>query len=111
MGRRVFSMGVPTTYPPRAVNGILISGFLAPDLNRGTYPAAVARQLSSMGYRIDIDAWQARRDRERFLDDVFQAMERRFDVMFHYMDQEPWGPLCRPRYRHGQITPFLVGSR
>jgi predicted AlkP superfamily phosphohydrolase/phosphomutase len=90
MGKRVFSMGVPTTYPPRAVNGILISGFLAPDLNRGTYPAEVARQLSSMGYRIDIDAWLARRDRERFLDDVFQAMERRFDVMFHYMGQEPW---------------------
>ena len=109
MGRRVFSMGVPTTYPPRAVNGILISGFLAPDLNRGTYPAAVARQLSSMGYRIDIDAWLARRDRERFLDDVFQAMERRFDAMFHYLDQEPWDLFVAHVIETDRLHHFLWG--
>ncbi len=109
MGRRVFSMGVPTTYPPGAVNGILISGFLAPDLNGATYPAAVASELSAMGYRIDIDAWLARRDRERFLDDVFQAMERRFDAMFHYLDREPWGLFVAHVLETDRLHHFLWG--
>ena len=109
MGRRVFSMGVPTTYPPGAVNGILISGFLAPDLSRGTYPAAVAGELSAMGYRIDIDARTARRDREQFLDDVFQAMERRFNAMFHFLDREPWGLFVAHVLETDRLHHFLWG--
>lgn len=109
MGGRVFSMGVPTTYPPQAVNGILISGFLAPDLNRSTYPAAVARELAAMGYRIDIDAWLARKDRERFLDDVFQAMERRFDAMFHFLDREPWDLFVAHVLETDRLHHFLWG--
>ena len=49
MGQRVFSMGVPTTFPPRKVNGILISGFLAPDLKRATYPPSIASELGIYG--------------------------------------------------------------
>ena len=89
-GKRVFSMGVPTTFPPRAVNGILISGFLAPDLKKATYPPHIARDLETMGYVIDIDAWQAREHRDKFLDEIFLALERRCEVMFKYFEQEPW---------------------
>ncbi len=109
MGRRVFSMGVPTTYPPKPVNGIQISGFLAPDLNRATYPPEVARRLSEMGYRIDIDAWLARRDTEKFLDDVFQAMERRFDAMFEFLDQEPWDLFVAHVLETDRLHHFLWG--
>lgn len=109
MGGRVFSMGVPTTYPPKPVNGIQISGFLAPDLNRATYPPDVARRLSAMGYRIDIDAWLARRDTERFLDEVFQAMERRFDAMFEFLDQEPWDLFVAHVLETDRLHHFLWG--
>ncbi len=90
LGKRIFSMGVPTTYPPRAVNGVLISGFLAPDLQRATYPLQIAKELEEMGYVIDIDAWQAREDRDKFLDEVFHALERRCEAMFHFLSQGPW---------------------
>ena len=90
MGKRVFSMGVPTTYPPRAVNGVLISGFLAPDLKKATYPLQVAAELEAMGYQIDIDAWQAREDRDRFLDEVFNALERRLETMLRFWERGPW---------------------
>ncbi len=90
MGKRVFSMGVPTTYPPKAVNGILISGFLAPNLKKATYPFQVASQLEAMGYVIDIDAWQARENLEKFLDEIFHVLERRLEVMFYYLGQERW---------------------
>ena len=90
MGRRVFSMGVPSTYPPKAVNGVLISGFLAPSLEKATYPLQVAGELASRGYVIDIDAWEAHEDKQKFLDSVFQALDRRCDAMFHYLGQGGW---------------------
>ncbi len=39
--KRVFGMNVPTTYPPRPVNGILIGGFLTPTVDKAAYPASV----------------------------------------------------------------------
>ncbi len=90
MGRRVFSMGVPATYPPKAVNGVLISGFLAPSLDKATYPLQVAAELASRGYVIDIDAWEAQENKEKFLDSVFQALDKRCDAMFHYLGQGGW---------------------
>ena len=90
LGKRVFSMGVPTTFPPKAVNGILVSGFLAPDLKRATYPLYIADELAAMGYLIDIDAWQARENRDAFLDEIFLALEKRCEAMFKYFAQEKW---------------------
>ena len=43
-GKRVFGMNVPATYPPRAVNGILIGGFLSPSLEKCAFPASVSKE-------------------------------------------------------------------
>ena len=43
-----------------------------------------------MGYLIDIDAWQARKDRQKFLDEIFWALNRRAEAMFKYYAQESW---------------------
>jgi len=110
MGKRVFSMGVPTTYPPKAVNGILISGFLAPDLQKATYPLQVARELEEMGYKIDIDAWQAREDKDLFLDEIFESLERRLEVMFKYLAQENWDLFVAHIMDTDRLHHFLWGE-
>jgi predicted AlkP superfamily phosphohydrolase/phosphomutase len=110
MGRRVFSMGVPTTFPPHAVNGILISGFLAPNLKRATYPLQVAGELEAMGYLIDIDAWQARENREKFLDEIFVALERRIEAMFKYYARESWDLFVAHFMDTDRLHHFLWGD-
>ena len=110
MGRRVFSMGVPTTFPPRPVNGVLISGFLAPNLNGATYPASVASELASMGYLIDIDAWQARENREKFLDEIFYALDRRAEAMFKYYAREAWDLFIAHFMDTDRLHHFLWGD-
>ncbi len=110
MGKRVFSMGVPTTYPPKAVNGILISGFLAPNLEKATYPLQVARELEAMGYTIDIDAWQAREDKEKFLDEIFETLECRLQVMFRYLAQERWDLFVAHIMDTDRLHHFLWGE-
>ena len=89
-GKRVVVMNVPVTYPPRQVNGILVAGFLSPKLEKATYPAQVGQQLKDMGYRLDVDPWQAREDKDKFLEDLFYTLDKREEAMFHFMETEDW---------------------
>lgn len=88
--RRVIVINVPLTYPPEAVNGILIAGFLCTDINDISYPDSISRRLKSMGYIIDVDAWLARESKQEFMKKLYEAMEKRFDVAFELMAKEKW---------------------
>lgn len=68
---------MPVTYPPPKVNGILISGFLATDVNKATHPPEVAEYLKGIGYRIDVNLGQARKDKERFIEDLHYTLKKR----------------------------------
>ncbi len=89
-GKHVVVVNVPTSYPPRKVNGILVSGFEAPSIDKATYPAEVGQKLKQMGYRIDIDPWQARQSRAKFVEDLYLTFAKRQEAVLHFMDTEPW---------------------
>jgi len=89
-GKTVVVINVPGTYPPRKVKGILIAGFLCPDINKVAYPVHVAQDLKAMGYRIDIDSWKARESRDDFLVEVNEALDRRLDAAFRLMQDVDW---------------------
>ena len=90
-GRHVIILNVPVTYPVTPVNGILVSGFLAPKLNeRAVYPAALLPTLEALGYRVDTDPQIARQDRDRALEDIHDALEKRTRAFLHLMDHQPW---------------------
>ena len=57
-GKRVIVANIPITYPPEPVNGILISGYMAPDTNSNiTYPTSFKDELLAAvpAYQIDLD--------------------------------------------------------
>lgn len=48
-GRRVAALTVPMTYPPFPVNGVLLSGYPTPNLQKAyTYPPEVAQRFSNI---------------------------------------------------------------
>ncbi|HTI14693.1 MAG TPA: alkaline phosphatase family protein [Dictyobacter sp.] len=56
-GKRVIVANVPMTYPPEPVNGIMVSGYMAPDMTAHvTYPLDFKRELLRKvpEYRIDL---------------------------------------------------------
>ncbi|GAI40577.1 unnamed protein product, partial [marine sediment metagenome] len=65
-GKRVISLGVPGTYPPRPVDGITVGGFLSPSLEKAVYPKSVLPDLERTGYMIDINPMEARRSLDFF---------------------------------------------
>ncbi len=45
-GKRSIVIGVPGTYPPRPLNGVLVGDFLTPDTNCNyTYPGALKQEI------------------------------------------------------------------
>lgn len=89
-GLRSVVINLPLTYPPRPVQGVMISGFLATSLEKAVYPPELARTLREIGYAIDVDPWRAREDREGFFSDLIRALEKRFEAAFLLLKRERW---------------------
>lgn len=88
-GKRTVVINLPGTYPARPHNGVLVSGFVAIDINKAVHPVSIFPALKSMGYRIDVDTAKAT-DADhlyRDLDETLTARERAFQ---HFWKNEEW---------------------
>jgi predicted AlkP superfamily phosphohydrolase/phosphomutase len=89
-GKRSVLLNVPGTYPARPVPGVLVSGFVAPSLDRSVHPPRLLPRLKAMGYRIDLDTWAARGGFEVLEADLFATFERRVEAVRLLLAEEPW---------------------
>ena len=89
-GKRVVVINVPVTYPPRNVNGVLIAGFLATKIDKCVFPETYAGKLHEWNYRIDVDAWLGRKDKDKFMQDLYLTLERRVYTGLQLMKSEDW---------------------
>ena len=89
-GLRSVIINVPSTYPAQAMNGILVSGFVAVDLNKATYPAELVPRLQAMDYRIDVDARKVKESHDALLEDVLETLKRRVAVLLDLFDNQQW---------------------
>ena len=104
-----FFLWVCPLLSPREVNGILISGFLAPDLK-----GAIIRLRSlSIWNPWGIDRYRrlaSALDREKFLDEIFRALNRRAEAMFKYYAQESWDLFVAHFMDTDRLHHFLWGD-
>src|SRR5438309_1959222 len=54
-GKRSIVLNVPNTYPARPLEGLLVSGFVAVNLERAVFPPSLLPRLQAENYRIDVD--------------------------------------------------------
>ncbi|MDQ7784563.1 MAG: alkaline phosphatase family protein [Desulfomonilaceae bacterium] len=88
--KRSVVVNLPFTFPARPLNGMLIAGFVAPDLERSVYPESLLPWLVSRNYRIDIDSVRGRQDRRALIADLFETLHIREEVILTLMEHEPW---------------------
>ena len=89
---RTIALGVPLTYPPRPINGLLISGFLAPSTDSDyTYPPELKEEIRTVvsEYILDVRDFRTE-DKEKLLTDVYAMTERRFALARYLITQHPW---------------------
>lgn len=78
-GRKVVVMNMPVTYPPKRVNGILISGLIAPmeSISKNfTYPESLGQILIKQGYKVEPDPLMYQ-SIDAYTEEVFNAMKAR----------------------------------
>lgn len=92
-GKRSIVLGVPPTYPPKFVNGILVGCFLTPNKQvRFTYPDEVEAELDAIAdgnYMLDVENFRTE-DKEQLLSDIVLMTERRFKVIKKWIREKPW---------------------
>jgi len=89
-GWRSIVVNIPSTYPARELNGILISGFVAIDLKKATYPQSYVPLLEKMRYRLDVDATKARQSMDLFAEDLRETLKAREETLIYLIEKEPW---------------------
>jgi len=89
-GKRSVIINLPATYPARPIPGVLISGFVALELERAVFPPRYLPMLRQAGYQVDVDAAKGRERKAEFLADLHCALEVRRQVADRLWQREDW---------------------
>jgi predicted AlkP superfamily phosphohydrolase/phosphomutase len=84
------AVNIPQTYPARPFKGVLVSGFVALDLEKAVYPRRVFEYLRDANYRLDVRSQLAVKDPEAFFQDLFEVFEKRIAAIKYLYDHESW---------------------
>ena len=88
-GLKSVVLNVPLTYPARPLNGVMVSGFVTPELSRGVHPMEMLPRLKALGYRPEAELEAGVTDAAALLADVDAALAVRLEL-FNQMLDEPW---------------------
>jgi len=88
---RVGVLGVPVSYPPRPVNGFIVSGLLAPPDAAYTYPQSLQAELESAvpGYSTMPEHWQGRYQSQAWLKGLKASLNRKLSAA-RFLMEKPW---------------------
>jgi predicted AlkP superfamily phosphohydrolase/phosphomutase len=91
-GKKVCIVGVPPTYPPKKVNGYLISGFLTPDISKKyTYPSdfryEIKREIGE--YIPDVKDFRTD-DKDRLIAQIYEMTDKRFELVKYMIKNKDW---------------------
>ena len=105
--KRVSIVGVPQTYPPKPVNGLMVTSFLTPDTDHQyTYPESVKTEIENLvgKYLVDVEEFRTD-DKARLLSQIYEMTEKRCKVVKHYLKQKwdffMWVEMGPDRIQHG----------
>jgi predicted AlkP superfamily phosphohydrolase/phosphomutase len=93
-GKQVILLGVPQTYPPRPVNGLMVTDFLTPSIeSQYTYPPELKQEIAALPdvhpYMFDVGGFRSN-DKDKIRDDMHRMTVKRFNLARHLVTTKPW---------------------
>jgi len=91
-GKRVVVVGVPQTYPPRPLNGYLVTSFLTPStFSQYTYPQSLKAEIAQVvgDYMLDVRDFRTE-DKGYLLRQIYDMTEKRCQLVKHFLRTKPW---------------------
>ncbi len=89
-GKKSIVINIPSTYPARPLNGMMVAGFVALDLRKASYPERMYDYLNRIGYRLDVDASKAVSAPDDFVTDIKETFKKRTEAILYLFDNEEW---------------------
>ena len=90
--KNVILVGVPQTYPPKPINGYMITSFLTPSTkSQYTYPDGFKEEVESLveEYMLDVENFRTE-DKDWLLRQIHLMTEKRFKVVKHLLREKEW---------------------
>ena len=90
-GKKSIIVGVPPTYPPKPINGWLISCFITPDVTSDyTYPKELKKEIEKLVGEYIFDVVFRKDERDSVIDEIWDMTEKRFEVIRYLMQEKEW---------------------
>ncbi|RLI80829.1 nucleotide pyrophosphatase [Archaeoglobales archaeon] len=90
-GYKSVLVGVPPSYPPKKINGWLISCFITPDSNVNyTYPAELKREIEKLVGEYIFDVIFRKEDRDAVKEQIWEMTRKRFEVLRYLIQEKDW---------------------
>ena len=91
-GKRSIVLGVPGTYPPRPLNGVMVTCFLTPSIeSQYTFPPMLRREVDQVVGEYLFDTKDFRTDKKDWLlEQIYEMTNRRFALAEHLLTTKPW---------------------
>ena len=83
-------VNLPNTYPARPLKGMLISGFVAPDLKNAVYPPFLLGPLQGAGYILEADTHRGAQDWEFLLQELRTTLASRRKALDLFWPDLAW---------------------
>jgi predicted AlkP superfamily phosphohydrolase/phosphomutase len=93
-GRQVILIGVPQTYPPRPVRGLLVTDFLTPSIaSNYTHPVELKDEIACFTdvhpYEFDVSDFRTP-DKTKIRDSLTRMTDKRFALARRLLTTKPW---------------------
>ena len=91
-GKRSIVIGVPGTYPPSPLNGLMVTDFLTPDTScEYTHPPELKQEIERVvgEYILDVRDFRSG-NKEKILADIYEMTRKRFQLARHLLAKEDW---------------------
>ena len=90
-GYKSILVGVPPTYPPKPINGYLVSCFITPDASVNyTYPENLKQEIESLVGEYIFDVPFRKEDRDGVLEGILEMTKKRFEVIRYLVQEKEW---------------------
>lgn len=98
-------LGVPGTYPPKPVRGVMVGCFLTPSIeSRYTFPPGLREEIADVvgEYVVDVRDFRTE-DKDRLLGDLYEMTDKRFALADHLLQTKPWQLFAMVEMGHDRI--------
>ena len=90
-GYKSIVVGVPPTYPPPKIKGLLVSGFITPDASvQYTNPPELKQEIEHLVGEYIFDVFFRREEKDAVRDEIWEMTEKRFEVLRYLISEKEW---------------------